>query len=188
LLAEAGYPKGKGLPEITLEVPSKTNPRQKAEFLQKCMECIDIKIKVVCNTFPELLRKIAQKETMMHTLSWSADYPDAETFLNLLYKSDQSVGSGFNFSDPSYNVLYEKATVMQPSPERTALYEQMNRLAAEHVPAIYAVHQAHPILYQGWVKNFLWADCLHGIEQYINIDLAQKKNLQGGGSKVKGGK
>ncbi len=188
LLAEAGYPEGKGLPEITLEVNSNTNHRQKAEFLQKCMECIDVKIKVVCNTFPELLRKVAQKETMMHTLSWSADYPDAETFLNLLYKSDQSVGSGFNFSDPSYNALYEKAMVMQPSPERTALYEQMNKLAAEHVPAIYAVHQARSILYQGWVKNFLWADCLYDTAQYINIDLAQKKNLQGGGSKVKGGK
>lgn len=188
LLAEAGYPEGKGLPEIVLEVSSNTNHRQKAEFLQKCMECINVRIKVVCNTFPELLRKVAQKETMMHTLSWSGDYPDAENFLSLLYKSDQSVGAGFNFSNPSYNTLYEKATVMQPSPERTALYEQMNRLAAERVPAIYAVHQARPILYQGWIKNFLWADCLYGTEQYINIDLAQKKNLQGGGSKVKGGK
>jgi len=177
LLAEAGYPGGTGLPEITLDTTANTNQRQKAEFLQKCMECINVKIKVVCHTFPELLRKVAQRETMMHALSWSGDYPDAETFLSLLYKSDQSVGAGFNFNDPSYNRLYERAMIMPPSPERTALYEQMNKLAAEHVPAIYRVHQARPILYQGWVKNVLWADCLYGTEQYINIDLAQKKGL-----------
>ncbi len=187
LLAEAGYPEGKGLPDITLAVSSNTHSRQKAEFLQKCMEDINVNVKVVCNTFPELLRKIAQKETMMHSLSWSGDYPDAENFLSLLYKSDQKIGAGFYFSNPSYNMLYERAAIMPPSPERTDLYEQMNRLAAEHVPAIYAVHQAHPVLYQNWVKNFLWADCLYGTEQYINIDLARKENLQGGGSKAKEG-
>jgi ABC-type transport system substrate-binding protein len=124
------------------------------------------------------MRKIAQKQTMMHAMSWSADYPDADAFLSLLYKADQSVDLGSYFSNATYNALYEKATVMEHSPERTAIYEQLNRIAAEQVPAVYTVHGMRPVIYQGWVKNYLWADCLSGEEQYINIDLEKKRQLQ----------
>jgi oligopeptide transport system substrate-binding protein len=178
LLVEAGYPGGQGLPEITLDANASTNQRQRAEFFRKCMERIGVKIRVVPNIFPELLKKMSQKKTMMHAIAWSADYPDADTFLCLLYKSDQTVGIGAYFNDPAYNDLYERAVAMKPSSERTALYEQLNQRAAACVPAICAVHQVHPLLYQGWVKNVLWADCLYGTEQYINIDLAQKLALK----------
>jgi ABC-type transport system substrate-binding protein len=178
LLAAAGFPEGKGLPTIILDVSATTSNRQKGEFFQKCMERIGVTIKVVPNIFPELIKKINQKKTMMHALSWSSDYPDAENFLQLFYKSDQNVGVGANFNNAAYNTLYEQAASMQPSDARTALYEQLNRMVAEHVPAIYSVHQAHPVLYHGWIKNYLWSDCRYGTEQYLNIDLAQKQVLK----------
>ena len=178
LLAAAGFPEGKGLPTIILDVNATTSNRQKGEFFQKCMERIGVTIKVVPNIFPELIKKINQKKTMMHALSWSSDYPDAENFLQLFYKSDQNVGVGANFNNAAYNTLYEQAASMQPSDARTALYEQLNRMVAEHVPAIYSVHQAHPVLYHGWIKNYLWSDCCYGTEQYLNIDLAQKQVLK----------
>jgi ABC-type transport system substrate-binding protein len=178
MLAAAGYPEGKGLPVITLDVHAATKHRQQGEFFKKCMEDIGVTIKVVPNIFPELIKKMDQKKTMMHTLSWSSDYPDADNFLQLFYKSDQSVGIGTNFNDATYNTLYEKAMVMQPSAARTALYEQLNRIVAEQVPAIYAVHQVYPVLYHGWIKNYLWSNYGYGIEQYVNIDLPQKQALK----------
>ncbi|MEM9416903.1 MAG: ABC transporter substrate-binding protein [Bacteroidota bacterium] len=177
LLAEAGYPSGKGLPVITLDVGADIKVRQEAEFFQKCMEKLGVKIKVVPNIFPELLKKKAQKKTMMHSLDWIGDYPDAENFLWLLYKSDQISGIGVYFSDPDYNALYEKAMVMQPSPARTALYEQLYQLAAEKVPVIYKMHRLQSVLYHGWVKNLCWSD-FYASEQYIDIDLEAKKRLQ----------
>lgn len=179
LLAEAGYPKGKGLPTIVLDVTANTTRRQMGEFFQKCMAQIGIKVKVVPNIFPELSKKVRQKQTMMHLMGWSSDYPDAENFLNLLYKSDQRmVGMGANFGDEEYNNLYEKATIMQPSPARTALYERLNSIAAEKLPAIYIVHKKYPVLYHGWVKNYRWSDCHYGNEQYVDIDLEAKKLLK----------
>ena len=177
LLAEAGYPDGKGLPVITLDVSASTKMKQEGEFFQKCVKKLGIKVKVVPNIFPELLKKKAQKKTMMHSLAWIGDYPDAENFLWLLYKSDQINGIGVYFSDPSYNALYEKAIAMQPSPARTALYEQLYQLAAEKVPAIYRVHQLQSILYHGWVKNLCWSN-FYASEQYINIDLEEKRALK----------
>ncbi|XWN34914.1 MAG: ABC transporter substrate-binding protein [Roseivirga sp.] len=178
LLVEAGYPEGKGLPVITLDVNAQTTLKQKGEFFQKCMEAIGVQVQVVPNLFPELQKKMHQKETMMHAISWSADYPDAETFFQLLYKSDQSMGIGLNFSDPAFNALYEKATSMSPSAERTTHYEQLNKIAAESVPAIYIAHPIRPVLYQGWVKNYLISDFHYGSAQYINIDLEQQRALK----------
>jgi oligopeptide transport system substrate-binding protein len=178
MLAAAGYPEGKGLPVITLDVHAVTKHRQQGEFFKKCMEDIGVTIKVVPNIFPELVKKIDQKKTMMHALAWASDYPDADNFLQLFYKSDQSIGIGTNFNDATYNTLCERAMVMQPSAERTALYEQLNRIVAEQVPAIYAVHQVYPVLYHGWIKNYLWSNYSYGTGQYIDIDLAQKQALK----------
>jgi oligopeptide transport system substrate-binding protein len=178
LLAAAGYPEGKGLPVITLDVHAATKHRQQGEFFKKCMEDIGVVIKVMPNIFPELIKKINQKKTMMHALSWASDYPDAENFLQLFYKSDQSVSIGTNFNDVTYNTLYEKVMIMQPSAARTALYEQLNRLVAAHVPLICSIHQLHPILYHGWIKNYLWSNYAGGIEQYLDIDIERKEALK----------
>ncbi len=176
-LAEAGYPGGKGLPEITLDVASGTIDKQRGEFFQKYMKEIGINIKVVSNIFPELIKKVENKGTMLHVISWLAGYPDAENFYQLLYGTIQSHNIGAHFDDPAFNALFEKAIVMPDSPERTIIYEQLNRIAAEKVPIIYLVHQPTIVLYQGWVKNCMYRDCIRGVEQYFDVNLDEKKTL-----------
>ena len=176
-LAAAGYPEGKGLPAITLDVGIATDQKQKGEFFQKCMEKIGIKVNVVGNIFPELVKKMNTKATMLHAITWSADYPDAETFFQLLYGPYQVGGIGSNFNDPVFNVLYEQAVVMPDSPERTGLYEGLNQMAAERVPLIYTVHPQRLILYQGWIKNYCWSSYHYGTEQYFDVDLEKKQTL-----------
>ncbi|MEM7055387.1 MAG: ABC transporter substrate-binding protein [Bacteroidota bacterium] len=176
-LAEAGYPAGKGLPTITLDVGTNTKQKQQGEFFQKCMEKIGIKVNVVENIFPELVKKINTKATMLHAISWSADYPDAANFLQLLYGPYQPGGIGVNCNDPAFNALYEQAAVMPDSPERTVLYERLNQRAAESVPLIYIAHLPHLTLYQGWIKNYCWSDFHYGTEQYFDVDLEKKQAL-----------
>jgi ABC-type transport system substrate-binding protein len=176
-LAAAGYPGGKGLPEITLEVGSTTDLKQKGEFIQKCMEKIGIRIKVVENIFPALVKKINTKSTMLHVIGWSADYPDAENFLQLFYGPNQPGGVGSNFNDPTFNSCYETVASMPDSPARTMLYEQLNQIVGENVPAICMVHPPHINLVHGWVKNYCWTNFHYGTEQYWDIDLSQKKSL-----------
>ena len=154
LLAEAGYPEGRGLPIITLDVPSNTFHKQRGEHFQRCMGRLGVKIRVIPHMFSELLKRIDQRKTMLHLIGWSADYPDAESFLSLLYRADQKSGVGMHFQDDAYDMLYEQATSMVPSRERTLLYEALNRIAASRVPAIYTLRQPHAILYHGWVTNY----------------------------------
>ena len=178
LLAEAGYPDGKGLPEITYDCPSSTVSRQIGEYFKKQMAAIGINIKVITNPWPELQKKITKRQVMTYGIAWGADYPDAENFLQLLYGPNKSPGAnGSGYDNPELNRLFKVAAVMQDTPERTALYEKMNRIAAEQMPWIYGVHRQSFLLVHGWLKNHTNTDFEYGQSSYLNVDLDAKKKL-----------
>jgi ABC-type transport system substrate-binding protein len=178
LLAKAGYPNGKGLPEITYDCPSSSTSRQIGELIKKHLAEIGVNIKVVQNTWPELQKKITKRSIMLYGIAWGADYPDAENFLQLLYGPNKAPGAnGSGFDNAEFNQLFKKASVMQDSPERTALYEKLNRMAADQAPWIFGVHRQGYTLKHSWLKNYMSTDFEAGQAQYINIDLNKKKEM-----------
>ncbi len=178
LLVEAGFPGGKGLPTITIQTRSDTISRQGIEFMEKCMEKIGINIDVGMNTWPELVNKVSKKQHQMYTMAWGADYPDAENFLGLLYCPNQSPGSnGANYCNPEFDAIYKQATIMQDSPERTALYEKLNEMVALDAPWIFGFHRTDIYMAQAWLKNFKFMEFNHSQFQYFNVDLEVKKQL-----------
>lgn len=178
LLAEAGHPDGKGLPTIVVQTRSDTISRQQVEFFEKCMEKIGINIDIGMNTWPELVNKVTKKQHQMYTMAWGADYPDAENFLGLLYCPNQSPGSnGSNYCNSEFDALYKQATIMQDSPERTAMYEKLNEMVALDAPWVFGFHRTDIYLAQAWLKNFKFMEFNHSQFQYLNVDLEVKKQL-----------
>jgi len=178
LLAKAGYPEGKGLPEITYDCPSGTVSRQIGDYMKQQMAQIGVRIKVVTNPWPELQKKITKRQVMLYGIAWGADYPDAENFLQLLYGPNKAPGAnGSGYDNPEFNKLFKTASVMQDSPERTALYEKMNRIAAEQAPWIYGVHRQNFTLRHSFLKNYMSTDFETGQAQYLNIDTELKAKV-----------
>ena len=174
-LALAGYPEGKGLPEITLDTFSSTSARQKAEFFQKQMEKIGIKIKVVGNLSPELQAKIKKRSVMMIDYGWIGDYPDTENFLQIFYGPNSSPGANSaNYNNPEFNKMYENVAKMQNTPERTALYEKAVQYLTNEVVVIFTVHTQTYMLKQKWIKNYHDSDFIFDFHQYLNVDLKEK--------------
>ena len=174
-MALAGYPEGKGLPEITLDTFSSTSARQKAEFFQKQMEKIGIKIKVVGNLSPELQAKIKKRSVMMIDYGWIGDYPDTENFLQIFYGPNSSPGANSaNYNNPEFNKMYETVAKMQNTPERTALYEKAVQYLTNEVVVIFTVHTQTYMLQQKWIKNYHDSDFIFDFHQYLNVDLKEK--------------
>lgn len=177
-LKKAGYPEGKGLPEITLDNKADTTFRQISEHFAKNMSDIGIKVRVVPNTWPQLLRKVRKAQTMIHGIAWGADYPDAENFLQLLYSKNMAPGpNGANFNDKEFDRLFERARVMQDGPERTALYQQLNKYVANKVPWVFGVHRTKFYINHGWLKNYKPTPFTQGQEQYLRVDNAEKQKM-----------
>jgi oligopeptide transport system substrate-binding protein len=178
LLAEAGYPEGKGLPVLTYETVGTTVARQMGEYFVKNMSDIGVNVKISTNTWPELVKKTNNKTAQLFGIAWGADYPDAENFFGLLYGPNEAPGSNSsNFKNAEFDKLFKEATVLQDSPERTALYEKMYVLAAEQVPWIYGVHRMAVTVLHGWLKNFKYTEFTVTQAQYLNVDLEAKKEL-----------
>ncbi len=180
LLVKAGYPEGKGLSEITYNIASTTAARQMGEYFKKCMKKIGIEIKVIQNPWPEFQEKIIRRKIMMFGMAWSADYPDAENFLQLYYGPNKSPGAnGSGYNNAFFNDLFVKASRMQDTPERTASYKKLNEYVAEEMPVIFGLHRQTFVLTHKWLENFIQSDFEQGNAKYYNINLEQKEEILG---------
>jgi oligopeptide transport system substrate-binding protein len=178
MLAEAGYPEGKGLPEILYDIPDSTTSRQMGEFFQKQMEQIGIKIKISASPWPEFQAKLKKRGVQMFGAAWAADYPDAENFLQLFYGPNSSPGSNSsNYNNPQFNKEFEAAVKLQDSPARTAMYEKLNKFLAEEVVVMFNMHRQAYTLQQGWLRNYHNSDLNLDLYQYLNVDSAKKEEL-----------
>ena len=115
----------------------------------------------------------------MFRLSWIADYPDAENFLQVFYGPNASPGSNrANYSDSDFDRLYEQVRVMPDSPERTALYRKMADRVIEDCPWIFIYHPVSYILIHDRVQNYTYHDFSYGMEKYYRVDMRQKRNRE----------
>lgn len=178
LMEEAGYPDGKGLPIITLDTRSGSDYRQKAEFFKECMKKIGINIEVRTNLFPELLNKRFKGDCMLFYINWKLDFPDAENILQLSY-SKHIIPNGQNgtrFKNDKFDELYKKASNMNDSPQRTILYEEMNRLLGNMISMIFLNHKNHLVLCQPWI-SYIWTSFNYDTVQYLYIDQQKKETF-----------
>jgi oligopeptide transport system substrate-binding protein len=177
LLAEAGYPGGKGFPEIPYDSVAATTARQMAEYAVKQLAQIGLKARVVSGTWPQLLERVQRRQTQLWGIAWLADYPDAENFLQLFYGPNAQPG-GMNasyYKNKDYDRLFEQARVMPDSPARTELYGRLARMVSEDVPVVLGVHRMVPWLIQPWVRNFKPSSFHTNRAKYLRIDLDAKK-------------
>jgi len=182
LLAEAGYPNGKGLPPIKYEHSgSSALDRQTGEFFAKYMAEIGVKIDDSYNDWPGFMKKTDAHKAQMGGLAWGADYPDAQDFLQLLYSKNAAPGPNTaNYSNPEFDKLYEQGSVMQPGPERDALYQKAALIAVEDAPWIVERARVTYSLNQLWTKNWRYRDIGQGYSKYIDLDLAAKEKALAG--------
>lgn len=146
LLAEAGYPNGKGLPEITLSTTS--SYLDLCQYLQNQLGEIGINIKVDVNPPATLREMIAKSKLSFFRASWIADYPDMENYLSLFYsKNFCPKGPNYtHFSNKKFDKLFEKAGQITNDSLRNILYSNMDNIIMEEAPVV--------VLYYDMVLRF----------------------------------
>lgn len=172
LLAQAGYPGGKGLPTITYDMATTSSAtRQIGDFFKQQMAQIGVKIKLIPNTWPQYNQKVKKRQVQLASAAWNADYPDAENFLQLFYGPNSSPGpNSANYNNPRYDALYEKAALLPPSPERTKIYRQMQNILMDEVPWIFHIHRMRVILIRDWLKNYKHSWAIYDTMKYYRVD------------------
>lgn len=135
LLSEHGW-NSNNLPEFEYHVTGSVLQKQFFEQMRGFLNQIDYpnqKIKYQpYPSFGNFNQAIKTRQAPFFFLGWTLDYPDAENTLQLFYGPNQTPGSNnFNYQNPAFDTLFEQSSSMQPSPERTALYDQMNQMVID---------------------------------------------------------
>ena len=140
LLTEAGYPNGKGMPEITLT--TSTTYKDLIEFIQSELNTLGIKVKVDVTPSASLRDLMSKNEVNFFRGSWIADYPDGENFLSVFY-SKNKVPFGPNYTgyfNNEFDKLFEQSYFENDAKKRYELYYKMDNMVMEHASMV-------PILY-----------------------------------------
>ena len=171
ILADAGYPGGRGLPEFTYEVTDDSTIRQFFAVLQRDMREIGIRLRSNQVTWPELIARTRTGKAQMWGLSWGADYPDPQNFLQLFYGPLKSPGpNSSNYQNPEFDRLYERAVGLPPSPERTNLYREMQRIVVEDAVWIFKYRRLNFNLIQPWLHGYRYNDISAKYFKYCRVD------------------
>jgi len=176
MLAKAGYPGGKGLDPIDYATVTNSTSRQMNEYLSKAFADIGVQLKINSYSWPEFQSAVKNKKGQMWGFAWGADYPDAENFLQLFYSKNVSPGpNDANYQNPAYDKLYEKSLTLRDSPERTKVYQDMQKMLVEDAPWIFGVHRVTFALTQPWLKNYKLHEFDYTRAKYLRVEPSLKK-------------
>ena len=175
LLAKAGYPGGEGLPPIDYYVSASGNIPEQAELFKRQLAKIGIELNVRILTFPQLIDAVNTKKAPLFGFAWSSDYPDGENNLALLYGPNEAPGSNhFNYKNEAFDELYRKIQVMAPSPERTALYIQMQEMAMRDTPYIGSMARTRFYVIHPWLRNYKPTEDFYNWVKYMDLDESKR--------------
>lgn len=136
LLAEAGYPDGKGLPKLKLSTTA--NYLDLCKYIQQQLGLLGMDIQVDVNPPAALREQMAQGKCEWFRGSWVADYPDAENYLSLFYGPNRTpAGPNYTrFSNPTVTRLYTQARSCTDPDERTRLYQSIDSMVMQEAPVM----------------------------------------------------
>lgn len=159
LLAEAGYPDGRGLPEITLWYNTNERHEQVMQFIQSNLNAIGLKTRLRSLDWPAYLKACESHEPDMYRLGWVADIPDADNFLYILLHSSQkgSAGNYSGYSNPEFDKLVSEARLITDQDKRNELYMKADRIAMDEAVWIIYAYPMQRVLFNPAYDGLVFA-------------------------------
>jgi ABC-type oligopeptide transport system substrate-binding subunit/class 3 adenylate cyclase len=141
LLAEAGYPDGKGFPILSAYI---VKPTQE-EITRQWREGLGVEVQLESDRDHEEVEILAW--------AWTPDYPDPDSFLRHATFLTFLRKRGWN--DPQYEALLERAVRTSNRAERMALYREADQRLVDQVLVFPVVYNWSLLtLRQSWVSGF----------------------------------
>jgi oligopeptide transport system substrate-binding protein len=148
ILAEAGYPGGRGFPLVELATP----PGRVADaaFLRaQWRENLGIDITLQTSNQATHGRAQDREPPQVFVSGWHADYPDPDNFLRVGFPWRAT-----GWRNAAYEKLVEDARRVTDQSERMKLYGEADRILVEEAPIIPLVYGRWHVLVKPWVRKF----------------------------------
>jgi len=135
LLAEAGYPQGRGFPKIEIHYNTHEQHQAIAELVRKQWQReLGINVAMRNEEWGSYLDTQQQMKYLVSRRAWGGDYLDPNTFLNMYITGGDNNCTGF--SNAEYDRLIEEAAKEPDETKRMQMLERAERLLMDELPII----------------------------------------------------
>ena len=153
LLADAGYPGGKGFPSFTLLYNTSNAHKSIAEAIQQMW---NKNLGITCTLKSEEWGVYLDDRTNLNysvaRAGWIGDYMDPNTFLDMFVTNGGNNGTGW--SNKSYDALIAKAKATTDPKARMATLHAAEKILMTDMPIIPIYYYTNPVLLKKTIKNF----------------------------------
>lgn len=158
LLAEAGYPKGVGLPELVVKIGDYAEANRVVEIMAAAwLEKLGVPVKIKTVPAYNYSDSLKDHDYQVGSMSWIGDFADPYTFL-LLFRQDSNLNEA-GYSDQDYEDLIQKSMIEEGSSRMNTLAQAEKLLLDRgvvlpiyHTPALNIVDTDE---IAGWYPNML---------------------------------
>jgi peptide/nickel transport system substrate-binding protein/oligopeptide transport system substrate-binding protein len=165
LLAEAGFPNGEGLPEISLDYNSGVGHEDILQLVQEDLKAVGINSKLVGTEWAQYLDKLFDAQYQVGRLGWIADYPIMDNFLYPLFLTGSADNYSF-YSNPEVDAMLDEARTTVDDDERVALYQEIEKIVGNDAAVIPMFYYRHTRVASDRVNDGVYsANGLFGFEK-----------------------
>jgi len=181
LLDEFGYKKAadgwRRLPDgspFTLKMSTGTTSldRYFNELWKKSMDAIGVRMEFSPGKFADHIKEATDCRLQMWSAAWTADYPDGDNFMQLLYGPNTGQSNNACYKSPAFDKFYEKSRSLPDSPERNRLFLEMTRQMEIDGAWALGVSRERNTLVRPWVLGYKAHPILNATWLYLDIDPA----------------
>jgi oligopeptide transport system substrate-binding protein len=164
LLAEAGYPGGRGLPTIEILYNTNEGHRAIAEVIQQqWKQNLGINVELRNLEWGVYLDTVTNTQFQVARAGWIADYPDPNTFLDMWLTDGPQ--NNTNWSNPEYDDLIRQASMESDPQQRLKILQAAEAILMEEQPIIpiyfyVTTHMVNPRV-SGFHRNVMDIHSLH---------------------------
>jgi len=154
LLTEAGYPRGEGMPQITIGYNTQEAHKMIAEFVQQqWSENLGIEVSLRNMEWKVYLEKLVNDPPHVFRLGWILDYPDPDAIMTVFLSN--SGNNHTRWKSKAYDKLVLNASLERDPLKRKELYARAQGLLCREQTAVMPLYTyTINMLKKPWVKNF----------------------------------
>jgi oligopeptide transport system substrate-binding protein len=162
LLSEAGYPNGKGFPEVVLEL-NVGNPTQlevAKEVQSQLLTALNINITIEQIEMSALINRAALGLSQMNHFTWVSEYPSPADFLNVFYSgnapldpTERAWPNTSRYKNKTFDKLLKDAIATTDEADRYNLFSKAEQILIDEAPVAVLWYPEIYNIYHSSVKN-----------------------------------
>jgi oligopeptide transport system substrate-binding protein len=158
LLAEAGYPGGRGLPLIHLLYNTSEGHKQIAEAVQEMWRRnLGVESELVNEEWKVYLAAMHATQFEVCRSGWVATFPDPSVFLDIM--TSDNGNNCTNYSNPEYDRLEAASLLARNDTDRYEIYQKMDAILVDDCPVIPIYYYTRGYLLSPKVRGY-WPNIL----------------------------